>query len=680
MNFEIATFCRETLSALITALYQGVIVAGIILLALRALPRTNATTRHAILMCALLVIALLPLGQLNLPGLTTWTANNDIEEGVTSSNDPAFTANSEQSFQIYAANPEEPSSAVDQSATVSPQPEPTEPTPQDEGVTQSSISREISPAPATATIQEVAAQKSIFERTREAISGIPELFTVSIPAWISMGLVGTWVLLAGFRLALLGLQLVQLRTLKRTAVTASTSELEIFGLACGELKLNRNPGLRISNEIKSPMAVGFFRPAVLLPANCGMSDAELRNLFRHELAHLKRGDDWANLIQQTIKAVLFFHPGILILSRRLSVEREIACDDVVLSAEASRRSYALFLTEFAGRASSRDWSAAPAAWSNKTQLKERVNMILNTKRNASPRMARTKSVAVSAAAVLLGILAVQAGPRVALAGEAESSEASKALPAPSVVAVAENGPADVQTTEPETGPRLKASRGDSTVTIEAGRPPEGLPPGPDHHPLFDGKPTPPPAPHGHPGRRMRDGKPDRDGSLEERLDRLEAMVDSLVKENRDLKERRREDFAFNFRTPKWEGKTFEYKPYFAPTPEDLERLKRDALSNAEKAMREAERARRDAERDADRARKEAGKNFNRNQLDAQRNAIEMQRHSIEKAMQSLERQLNELERQQERLNEQFERPERPEKPEKMEKPEKEEKPEKLERN
>jgi beta-lactamase regulating signal transducer with metallopeptidase domain len=563
---------------------------------------------------------------------------------------------------------------------VSLQPEPTEPTPQDEGVTESLISREISPAPATATIQEGAAQKSIFERMRASIPEIPELFTFSIPVWINMGLVGTWVLLAGFRLALLGWQLIQLRRFKRRAMEASPSELKIFGLACEELQLNRKPGLRISTEIKSPMAVGFFRPAVLLPANCGMSDGELRNLFRHELAHLKRGDDWANLIQQIIKAVLFFHPGILILSRRLSVEREIACDDVVLSAEASRRSYALFLTEFAGRASSRDWSAAPAAWSNKTQLKERVDMILNTKRNASPRMARTKSVAVSAAAVLLGILAVQAGPRVALAGEAESYDSSKALPTPSVVAVAENSPADVETTEPETGPRIKASRAGSTVTIEAGRPPEGLPPGPDHRPLFDGKPTPPPSPHDHPGRRMRDGKTGRDGSLEERLDRLEALVDSLVRENRDLKEGRREDFAFNFKTPRWEGKTFEYKPYFAPTPEDLERLKRDALSNAEKAMREAERARRDAERDADRARKEAGKNFNRNQLDAQRNAIEMQRHSIEKAMQSLERQLNELERQQERLNEQFERPERPEKPEKMEKAEKEEKPEKLERN
>src|SRR5205085_9626861 len=137
----------------------------------------------------------------------------------------------------------------------------------------------------------------------------------------------------------------------------------------------------VCEETTAPMVVGYLRPAMLLPRAIAAraTSSQLEHLFRHELAHLARRDDWTNLLQQIVAAIFFFHPGILFVSRRLTAEREIACDDHALAIGRAPREYALFLTEFASQMKSRDFTAAPAAWSRNSQLKERIGMILNGK-------------------------------------------------------------------------------------------------------------------------------------------------------------------------------------------------------------------------------------------------------------------------------------------------------------
>jgi len=128
-------------------------------------------------------------------------------------------------------------------------------------------------------------------------------------------------------------------------------------------------------EVRSPILLGFFHPVVLLPVE-DLTEA-VEPVLRHELAHVSRRDDWANLIQQAVQALPLFHPSIWWISRRLLLEREIACDDRVLQLGDARAIMRLLLTDLAGRmqGAPRMPLLAPGVSANKkpTQTKDRYD-------------------------------------------------------------------------------------------------------------------------------------------------------------------------------------------------------------------------------------------------------------------------------------------------------------------
>ena len=84
-----------------------------------------------------------------------------------------------------------------------------------------------------------------------------------------------------------------------------------------------------------------------------LSTAELNSILIHELAHLRRWDDWTNLGQQILKALLFFHPAVWWIESKLALEREMACDDAVLAKTANPRGYAQCLISVAEKSFAR---------------------------------------------------------------------------------------------------------------------------------------------------------------------------------------------------------------------------------------------------------------------------------------------------------------------------------------
>src|SRR6202034_273176 len=100
--------------------------------------------------------------------------------------------------------------------------------------------------------------------------------------------------------------------------------------------------LLTSEKARVPAALGFRNPAIVLPAWAlrDLNADELRPILIHEMAHLRRHDDWTNLLQKAVRAVLFFHPAVWWIDARLSLEREMACDDAVLAATGHPRAYA----------------------------------------------------------------------------------------------------------------------------------------------------------------------------------------------------------------------------------------------------------------------------------------------------------------------------------------------------
>ncbi len=116
------------------------------------------------------------------------------------------------------------------------------------------------------------------------------------------------------------------------------------------LGLSASPGIYLSRRILEAMLVGLWRPMVLLPAAwiAEMPPDVLEAVIAHELAHMRRLDLWANLMQRLVETLLFYHPAVWWLSRRASLLREMCADDLAVQATGDRMSYAGVL-ELLGR-------------------------------------------------------------------------------------------------------------------------------------------------------------------------------------------------------------------------------------------------------------------------------------------------------------------------------------------
>ncbi|HWC19061.1 MAG TPA: M56 family metallopeptidase [Terriglobales bacterium] len=147
-----------------------------------------------------------------------------------------------------------------------------------------------------------------------------------------------------------------------------------------DLVATRRVQFCVADEVKGPTAVGFVRPAVLLPtwALTDLSAGELNRVLLHELAHLQRWDDWTNLLQKMLRVLLWFHPAVWWIDSRLSLERESACDDLVLAKAPDARAYAECLVSLAEKSSLRRGVAlAVAAVGRMRQTTVRLGRILD---------------------------------------------------------------------------------------------------------------------------------------------------------------------------------------------------------------------------------------------------------------------------------------------------------------
>ncbi|MBN2580688.1 MAG: M56 family metallopeptidase [Pirellulales bacterium] len=119
-----------------------------------------------------------------------------------------------------------------------------------------------------------------------------------------------------------------------------------------KLGLRRIPRAFGSFKIGEAVALGFLRPMILLPAAwlTEMPPEVLTAVIAHELAHIRRFDLWVNLFQRLIETLLFYHPAVWWLSRRIRLEREMCCDELAVRATGQRVAYAEALHQVAQRA------------------------------------------------------------------------------------------------------------------------------------------------------------------------------------------------------------------------------------------------------------------------------------------------------------------------------------------
>jgi Zn-dependent protease with chaperone function len=75
--------------------------------------------------------------------------------------------------------------------------------------------------------------------------------------------------------------------------------------------------------LQTPAVVGWLRPIVFLPVSAltGLSEAQLRAVIAHELAHIRRFDAFVNLFQILSETLLFYHPAIWLVAEQAHPRR-----------------------------------------------------------------------------------------------------------------------------------------------------------------------------------------------------------------------------------------------------------------------------------------------------------------------------------------------------------------------
>ncbi len=245
---------------------------------------------------------------------------------------------------------------------------------------------------------------------------LPEIETPAKPSRVAeplritagaglLAIFAIWSALSLFRITQIIRSYRYLRGIKQRSRGVSPQQLVNFNywlLACD---IDRTARLLVSSEIVSPMAVGFRRPAVIVPETLlnEFTPEELDHVLLHELAHIARYDDWTNLFARLIGALLPIHPVAVWLVKKIEQEREIACDDWVVAMTGEARPYAASLTRLFELCSARRRQLLATGMADRaSHLGERIEALLRSGRDFAPRVSLAR-VALGAA-VLVGLV------------------------------------------------------------------------------------------------------------------------------------------------------------------------------------------------------------------------------------------------------------------------------------
>ena len=169
--------------------------------------------------------------------------------------------------------------------------------------------------------------------------------------------------------------LFKLRAVRRPAIPSLELNQIVQQLA-KDARVGRPIEVLLHDDVDVPLTYGFLRPVILLPIDAWTwSDTELRQVFVHELEHIKRFDWSVQVMARVACAVYWFQPLVWMAWRKLCLEAERSCDDAVL-VRNDHADYAEHLLSLARRLS--NTLATPVlSMANRSDLSRRVSSILD---------------------------------------------------------------------------------------------------------------------------------------------------------------------------------------------------------------------------------------------------------------------------------------------------------------
>jgi bla regulator protein BlaR1 len=169
----------------------------------------------------------------------------------------------------------------------------------------------------------------------------------------------------------------------------------------------QSPHMR--DERIEPGVFGLWRQTILIPAGMEttLSAAEFKVVLSHEWNHARRRDNLTAALQMLTEAVFWFYPVVWMVGRRLTEERELACDQAVLEQAHAQVDEAEAYAEGILKVC-KLYTASPlpcVAGITGANLRSRIELIL---KNVRPRpLNYTKRLALAGA-----LLAAIAGPAI----------------------------------------------------------------------------------------------------------------------------------------------------------------------------------------------------------------------------------------------------------------------------
>jgi ankyrin repeat protein/beta-lactamase regulating signal transducer with metallopeptidase domain len=299
----------------------------------------------------------------------------------------------------------------------------------------------------------------------------PQAMAGDIALW-TQRIVGVWMIgVIVFLARLIGGWLLSRRLVRSATAVVTPVMKEALELARAGLNFHGAVRLLCGERIESPIVIGWLRPAILLPVSAltGLSAGQLLAILSHELAHIRRHDFLVNGIQRAVECVLFYHPAVWWVSRRIRVERELCCDDLAVGVCGDRLIYVQALVALEKARSAEPVLALPTAG---VGVKDRVRRILGVR--SGNRDWQSAAAALVFAMILVGagmwqppVLAASAvapvlpAPQQVLQPPVSTPTSVPAASLNAIIAIATGQnvrPSTAQVTQPPIAPSREAAR------------------------------------------------------------------------------------------------------------------------------------------------------------------------------------------------------------------------------
>ena len=197
--------------------------------------------------------------------------------------------------------------------------------------------------------------------------------------WLAGAIViGAYLLMSNF---------VLWRIVKRDSPLIKQTMLELFEECKAQMGVQSLVVVVPSDQVRSPGLFGFVRPRLLLPREMldTATQEEMRYVFLHELAHLRRHDIYLGWLTSLLQVLHWFNPLVWFAFYRMRSDRELACDALVLTQTGQDKSqeYGGAILGLVRRFShSRRLPAMAGIIESRSQLRRRIAMITRFEKNS----------------------------------------------------------------------------------------------------------------------------------------------------------------------------------------------------------------------------------------------------------------------------------------------------------